>query len=91
MTVGVSLPSSMFFFAFVDLCERSLARMNNEEIGGCLLGISSPGVTSHYYGPDPSYSMPGSGKTLMEVSLSLILFYHHFVTQLINASDRILL
>jgi len=63
----------MYGIAFVDLCERSLARMNNEEIGGCLLGISSPGVTSHYYGPDPSYSMPGSGKTLMVSKLVQVL------------------
>ena len=60
----------MYGTAFVDLCERSLARMD-DGIGGALLGISSPGVTTHYYGPDPSYSMPGSGKCLMEYSMRI--------------------
>jgi glucose 1-dehydrogenase len=54
--------------AFVDLCERSLTRMKS---GGSLLGISSPGVNAAYFGPDPSYSMPGSGKCLMEYSMRI--------------------
>jgi len=58
----------MYGEAFVDLCERSLTRMNN---GGSLIGMSSPGPTAHYYGPDPSYSMPGSGKCLMEYAMRI--------------------
>jgi NAD(P)-dependent dehydrogenase (short-subunit alcohol dehydrogenase family) len=54
--------------AFVDLCERSLPRMTS---GGSLVGISSPSVNAAYYGPDPSYSMPGSGKCLMEYSMRI--------------------
>jgi len=59
----------MYGEAYVDLCERSLVRM--KESGGSLLGISSPGVNAAYYGPDPSYSMPGSGKCLMEYSMRI--------------------
>jgi len=58
----------MYGEAFVDLCERAIVRMDD---GGSLIGISSPGVTSHYYGPDPSYSMPGAGKCLMEYSMRI--------------------
>jgi len=65
----------MYGEAFVDLCERSLVRMdnNNEQqgVGGSLVGISSPGVTAHYYGPDSWYSMPGAGKCLMEYSMRI--------------------
>jgi len=60
----------MYGEAFVDLCERSLVRMK-DDVGGALIGISSPGPTAHYYGPDPSYSMPGSGKCLMEYSMRI--------------------
>ncbi|EJK46192.1 hypothetical protein THAOC_35151 [Thalassiosira oceanica] len=55
----------MYGEAWVDLLERSLVRMDGP---GTIVGISSPGVTSSLYGPDPSYSMPGSGKSLMEYS-----------------------
>jgi NAD(P)-dependent dehydrogenase (short-subunit alcohol dehydrogenase family) len=58
----------MYGEAFVDLCERSLLRMSE---GGSLVGVSSPGVTAHYYGAGPSYSMPGSGKCLMEYSMRI--------------------
>jgi len=60
----------MYGEAFVDLCERSVTRMS-ETGGGSLIGISSPGVTAHYYGPDSSYSMPGAGKCLMEYSMRI--------------------
>lgn len=59
----------MYGEAYVDLCERSLVRMKDN--GGSLLGISSPGVNAAYYGPDPSYSMPGYGKCLMEYSMRI--------------------
>jgi len=39
--------------------------------GGSIIGISSPGVSAHYFGPDPSYSMPGAGKCLMEYSMRI--------------------
>jgi len=58
----------MYGEAFIDLCERSLVRMKD---GGSLIGISSPGMATHLYGPDPSYSMPGSGKCLMEYSMRI--------------------
>jgi len=58
----------MYGEAFIDLCERSIARMG---CGGSIVGISSPGVSAHYFGPDPSYSMPGSGKCLMEYSMRI--------------------
>eukprot|EP00567_Pseudictyota_dubia_P011469 CAMPEP_0197443376 /NCGR_PEP_ID=MMETSP1175-20131217/9122_1 /TAXON_ID=1003142 /ORGANISM="Triceratium dubium, Strain CCMP147" /LENGTH=255 /DNA_ID=CAMNT_0042973993 /DNA_START=89 /DNA_END=853 /DNA_ORIENTATION=+ len=59
--------------AFVDLCERSLLRMGSSQDGGggSIVGISSPGVNSHYYGPDWTYSMAGSGKCLMEYSMRI--------------------
>lgn len=53
----------MYGEAFVDLCERSLLRMPD---GGSIVSISSPGVTAHLYPPNPSYSMQGSGKCVME-------------------------
>jgi len=61
----------MYGEAFIDLCERSLLRMGDKDVGGSIVGISSPGVTAHYYGPDSSYSMPGSGKCLMEYSMRI--------------------
>jgi len=62
----------MYGEAFVDLCERSLLRMRSRENGGgTIVGISSPGVCAHYYQPDWSYSMPGSGKSLMEYSMRI--------------------
>jgi len=60
----------MYGEAFVDLCERSLVRMK-DDVGGALVGISSPGPTAHLYGPNPGYSMPGSGKCLMEYSMRI--------------------
>lgn len=59
----------MYGEAYIDLCERSMVRMKDG--GGSLIGISSPGVNAAYYGPDPSYSMPGSGKCLMEYSMRI--------------------
>lgn len=59
----------MYGEAFVDLCERSLARMGDD--GGSIVGISSPGVCAHYYHADSFYSMPGSGKSLMEYSMRI--------------------
>jgi NAD(P)-dependent dehydrogenase (short-subunit alcohol dehydrogenase family) len=56
--------------AFVDLCERSLARMTRDGRGS-IVGISSPSVNAALYGPDGSYSMPGSGKCLMEYSMRI--------------------
>ena len=56
----------MYGDAWVDICERSLVRMKDGP--GTIIGISSPGVCAHLYGPDSSYSMPGSGKSLMEYS-----------------------
>lgn len=53
--------------AYVDLCERSLARMSD---GGSLIGISSPGCTVQYK-PNLGYDMPGSGKCIMEYSMRL--------------------
>ncbi|CAB9496128.1 KR domain [Seminavis robusta] len=52
--------------AWIDLCERGIARMNSAN-GGSLIGISSPSVNSMYR-PDPTYSLPGSGKCIMEYS-----------------------
>lgn len=59
----------MYGEAFIDLCERSLPRMKDGP--GSIVGLSSPGVTAHYYGPDWSYSMPGSGKCLMEYTMRI--------------------
>lgn len=63
----------MYGEAFIDLCERSLVRMGStaDGGGGTIVGISSPGVTPFYYGPAATYSMPGSGKTVMEYSMRI--------------------
>lgn len=63
----------MYGEAFVDLCERALVRMGGTQDGGggSIVGISSPGVTPFYYGPNWSYSMPGSGKTVIEYSMRI--------------------
>lgn len=58
----------MYGEAFVDLCERSLARMKG---CGSLVGVSSVGVTSHIYRPVPLYSMPGTGKCIMEYAMRI--------------------
>jgi len=55
--------------AYVDLCERGLARMG--EAGGSLIGISSPGCTTQY-NANLGYDMPGSGKCVMEYAMRLI-------------------
>ena len=49
----------MYGDAFVDLCERGMARF--PEDGGSLVGISSPGCTLQYKA-NLGYDMPGSGK-----------------------------
>ena len=49
----------MYGDAFVDLCERGLARFPDD--GGSLVGISSPGCTLQF-NPNLGYDMPGSGK-----------------------------
>jgi NAD(P)-dependent dehydrogenase (short-subunit alcohol dehydrogenase family) len=54
--------------AWIDLCERSLQRMND---GGSIIGISSPGVNPCLYRPDRTYSGPGSGKAIMEYSMRI--------------------
>ncbi len=56
--------------AYVDLCERGLARMA-EGSGGSLVGISSPGCTVQYKA-NLGYDMPGSGKCVMEYAMRLI-------------------
>ncbi len=53
--------------AYVDLCERGLARM---KFGGALVGISSGGCTLHYRS-SPGYDMPGTGKCTMEYAMRL--------------------
>jgi len=57
----------MYGDAYVDLCERGLARMTN---GGSLVGISSPGCTVQY-NANGGYDMPGSGKCVMEYAMRL--------------------
>ncbi len=57
--------------AWIDLCERSLQRMNDPNHGGTIIGISSPGVNPSLYRPDRTYSAPGSGKTVMEYSMRI--------------------
>lgn len=59
--------------AWIDLCERSLQRMNDNDdgAGGSIVGISSPSVNPALYRPDRSYSGPGSGKTVMEYSMRI--------------------
>lgn len=59
----------MYGEAFVDMCERSLLRMKDG--GGSIVGLSSPGVTAHLYRPSPLYSLPGTGKCLMEYSMRI--------------------
>lgn len=58
----------MYGDAFVDLCERGMARF--PEDGGSLVGISSPGCTLQYKA-NLGYDMPGSGKCVMEYSMRL--------------------
>ena len=58
----------MYGDAYVDLCERGLARMGDE--GGSLIGISSPGCTVQY-NANLGYDMPGSGKCVMEYAMRL--------------------
>ena len=58
----------MYGDAFVDLCERGLARFPDD--GGSLVGISSPGCTLQF-NPNLGYDMPGSGKCVMEYSMRL--------------------
>jgi NAD(P)-dependent dehydrogenase (short-subunit alcohol dehydrogenase family) len=53
--------------AYVDLCERGLARMTS---GGSLVGVSSPGCTVQY-NANLGYDMPGSGKCIMEYAMRL--------------------
>jgi NAD(P)-dependent dehydrogenase (short-subunit alcohol dehydrogenase family) len=59
----------MYGEAFIDLCERSLARM--KENSGSLIGISSPGVNPALYAAAELYCMPGTGKSLMEYSMRI--------------------
>lgn len=56
--------------AFIDLCERGIARMKDGH-GGSLIGISSPGCNLSY-SANPGYSLPGSGKCVMEYSMRII-------------------
>jgi NAD(P)-dependent dehydrogenase (short-subunit alcohol dehydrogenase family) len=63
--------------AYMDVCERSLARMsvyaglgNDSAFRGCLIGISSPGCNA-LGRPNPGYSMPGTGKCVMEHTMRL--------------------
>jgi len=60
----------MYGDAYVDLCERGLARMSAEAGGGSLVGISSPGCTTQY-NANLGYDMPGSGKCVMEYAMRL--------------------
>jgi len=60
----------MYGEAYVDLCERGLARMSAEAGGGSLIGISSPGCTLQY-NANLGYDMPGSGKCIMEYAMRL--------------------
>lgn len=57
--------------AYIDLCERSLARMSAETGGGSLIGISSPGC-NFTYKVNAGYSLPGSGKCVMEYANRII-------------------
>jgi NAD(P)-dependent dehydrogenase (short-subunit alcohol dehydrogenase family) len=65
--------------AWIDLCERSLARMkearerivtadNAASFRGSIVGISSPGCNAAYK-MSQGYDMPGSGKCIMEFSI----------------------
>ena len=58
----------MYGDAYVDLCERGAARMDDD--GGSLIGISSPGCTLQY-NANLGYDMPGSGKCVMEYAMRL--------------------
>ena len=60
----------MYGDAYVDLCERGLARMSAESGGGSLVGISSPGCTTQY-NANLGYDMPGAGKCVMEYAMRL--------------------
>ena len=55
--------------AFIDLMERGLERMTEED-PGTLIGISSPGCTVQY-NANGGYDLPGSGKCIMEYSMRL--------------------
>merc|ERR1712070_991272 len=59
----------MYGDAFIDLCERGLARMVSGN-GGSLIGISSPGCTPQYRASF-GYDLPGSGKTVMEYAMRI--------------------
>ena len=59
----------MYADAYVDLCERGAARMDEAD-GGSLIGISSPGCTLQY-NANLGYDMPGSGKCVMEYAMRL--------------------
>lgn len=61
--------------AWVDICERSLERMRRSADGsgrfrGSLIGLSAPGCNLMMR-PGGDYSMPGSGKSLMEYSMRI--------------------
>lgn len=56
--------------AYIDLCERGIARMTADH-GGSLIGVSSPGCNLTY-SCMPGYSMPGSGKCIMEHTMRII-------------------
>lgn len=55
---------AMYGNAFIDLCERGIARMKSDT-GGALIGISSPGCNVTF-AVRSGYAMPGSGKCVME-------------------------
>lgn len=61
---------AMYGNAFIDLCERSIARMSGE-VGGTLIGISSPGCNITY-SVNAMHAMPSSGKCVMENACRLI-------------------
>lgn len=65
--------------AFIDICERSVARMKKayekakekgEKYRGSIVGISSPGCNANFK-VTAGYDMPGSGKCIMEYSIRL--------------------
>ncbi|KAI0562807.1 Glucose/ribitol dehydrogenase [Gracilaria domingensis] len=55
--------------AFIDLCERSLQRMNQAD-GGSLIGISSPGCNATTT-PRTGYAVNGTGKCIMEYAIRI--------------------
>ena len=57
----------MYGDAYIDLCERGLARMT---AGGSLIGISAPGCNA-LQRPTLGYDLPGAGKCVMEYSMRL--------------------